>query len=122
MFHRHITQSIVEGLEDTPVIVLNGARQTGKSTLCLQLINQEVFPAQLLTLDDPTTLAAARSDSIGFLEGLPARLVIDEVQRAPELFLGIKKLVDHDRSNKRFILTGSADMMTFPKIADSLAG
>ena len=122
MFHRHITQPIVEDLEDTPVIVLNGARQTGKSTLCLQLIDQEVFRAQLVTLDDPTTLAAAQSDSIGFLEGLPAHLVVDEVQRAPKLFLCIKKLVDQDRNSRRFILTGSADVMTFPKVADSLAG
>lgn len=122
MFYRHITPAIVEGLEDTPVIVLNGARQTGKSTLCRQLVDQEIFSAQITTLDDPTTLAAAQSDPLGFLENLNKQVILDEVQRVPELFLSIKKLVDQDRSGRRFILTGSADVMVFPRVADSLAG
>ena len=122
MLHRFITRPVVEALEDTPVIVLNGARQTGKSTLCQSLIDQEIFQAQMVTLDDPATLAAAQRDPLGFLEGLCKKVVLDEVQRAPELFLSIKKLVDQDRTGRRFILTGSADVMTFPKIADSLAG
>lgn len=122
MYSRHITKSILEALEDTPVILLNGARQTGKSTLCQQLVQQGAFDAQMITLDDPATLTAAQADPLGFLEDLDKHLIIDEVQRAPELFLSIKKLVDEDRKGRRIILTGSADVMTLPKVADSLAG
>jgi len=122
MYDRYITKSLVEALHDTPVIILNGARQTGKSTLCQQLIDQGTFKAQLVTLDDPATLAAAQEDPLGFLEGLSSHLILDEVQRAPELFLSIKKLIDKDRKGHRFILTGSAEVMTLPKVADSLAG
>ena len=122
MYHRFITASIVEALEDTPVIVLNGARQTGKSTLCQQLLDQEVVKAQLVTFDDPTTLAAAQQDPLGFLKDLSEHVMLDEVQRVPDLFLSIKKLVDEDRKSRRYILTGSADVMTLPKVADSLAG
>ena len=122
MYHRFITPSITEALEDTPVIILNGARQTGKSTLCQQLLDQEVVKAQLVTFDDPTTLAAAQLDPLGFLKDLSKHVILDEVQRVPELFLSIKKLVDQDRKSRRFILTGSVDVMILPKVADSLAG
>ena len=122
MYKRYVTEPIVEALEDTPVIVLNGARQTGKSTLCQQLIDDGIFDAQLVTLDDLTTLSAAQGNPLGFLQGLEPHVILDEVQRAPQLFLSIKKLVDQDRQGRRFILTGSADVMTLPKVADSLAG
>ncbi len=122
MYKRYVTETIVEALEDTPVIVLNGARQTGKSTLCQQLIEDGIFDAQLVTLDDLTTLSAAQADPLAFLQGLEPHVILDEVQRAPQLFLSIKKLVDQDRQGRRFILTGSADVMTLPKVADSLAG
>ena len=122
MYERYIAQPITEALSDTPVIVLNGARQTGKSTLCQQLIEDGIFDAQLVTLDDLTTLSAAQADPLAFLQGLEPHVILDEVQRAPQLFLSIKKLVDQDRKGRRFILTGSADVMTLPKVADSLAG
>lgn len=122
MFTRYITESITEALEDTPVLVLNGARQTGKSTLCQHLIEDGTFQAQMVTFDDPATLAAAQEDPLGFLQDLDNHVILDEVQRAPQLFLSIKKLVDQDRKGRRFILTGSADVMTIPKVADSLAG
>lgn len=122
MYDRHIAKALIEALHDTPVIVLNGARQTGKSTLCQQLIDQGAFKAQMVTLDDLATLAAAQGNPLGFLEDLAPHLILDEVQRAPELFLSIKKLVDKDRKHRRYILTGSTDVMTFPKVADSLAG
>ena len=122
MYNRFILQPIREALEDTSVIVINGARQTGKSTLCHQLIDSQVINARMVTFDDPTTLAAAQSDPLGFLEELGDQVILDEIQRAPDLYLSIKKLVDMDRKGKRFILTGSADVMTLPKVADSLAG
>ncbi len=122
MYKRYLQGPITEALADTPVILLNGARQTGKSTLCGQLLSEGVFAGEIVTLDDPTALEAARRDPLAFLEGLDSSLIIDEVQRAPELLLSIKKLVDRDRKHRRLILTGSADVLTLPKVADSLAG
>src|SRR5690606_36764004 len=87
-----------------------------------QLVETGVFKGRSVTMDDPTTLAAALTDPLGFLESLGKHVIIDEVPRAPELFLSIKKLIDEDRKGRRIILTGSADVMTLPKVADSLAG
>ena len=122
MHKRNLRFAVKEALQDTPVIVLNGARQVGKSTFCKQLIADGLLQAQLVTLDDPSTLAAAQADPLGFIEGLNKHLIIDEVQRAPALLLSIKKVVDDNRKERRIILTGSADVMSLPKIADSLAG
>jgi uncharacterized protein len=122
MYQRYIVKPIIEALKDTPAILINGARQTGKSTLCRQLVEAGSFDGQIMTMDDPTTLAAAQADPLGFLQNLSPHVIIDEVQRAPELFLSIKKLVDDNRKGRRLILTGSADVMTLPQVADSLAG
>jgi predicted AAA+ superfamily ATPase len=122
MYQRYIGNPIIEALKDTPVILINGARQTGKSTLCRQLVEAGSFDGQIMTMDDPTTLSAAQADPLGFLQNLSPHVIIDEVQRAPELFLSIKKLVDDNRKGRRLILTGSADVMTLPQVADSLAG
>ena len=122
MYRRNITDSIIEALADTPVILVNGARQTGKSTLCETIIEEGAFQGRFVTMDDPATLLAAQKDPLGFLEDLGKHVVIDEVQRTPELFLPIKKLVDEDRKGRRIILTGSADVMMLPKVGDSLAG
>jgi uncharacterized protein len=122
MYQRYIAKPIAEALKDTPVIVINGARQTGKSTLCRQLVEEGIFDGQIMTMDDPTILAAAQADPLGFLQDLSNHTIIDEVQRAPQLFLSIKKLVDENRRERRLILTGSADVMTLPQVADSLAG
>ena len=122
MYQRYIASPIAEALKDTPVIVINGARQTGKSTLCRQLVEEGIFDGQIMTMDDPTILAAAQADPLGFLQDLSDHAIIDEVQRAPQLFLSIKKLVDENRKDRRLILTGSADVMTLPQVADSLAG
>lgn len=122
MYKRHIQDSVISALQDTPVIVINGARQTGKSTFCHQVIKDGLFKAQYMTFDDPTALSAAQSDPGAFIEGLEPHVVLDEVQRVPALLLSIKKFVDQDRKNRRFILTGSADVMTLPKISESLAG
>ncbi len=122
MYQRYIAKPIIEALKDTPVILINGARQTGKSTLCRQLVEAGSFDGQILTMDDPTTLSAAQADPLGFLQNLSPHVIVDEVQRATELFLSIKKLVDDNRNGRRLILTGSADVMTLPQVADSLAG
>jgi predicted AAA+ superfamily ATPase len=88
----------------TPVILINGARQTGKSTLCRQQVEKGNFDGQIVTMDDPTTLTAAQTEPLGFLQDLSFYAIIDEVQRAPELFLSIKKLIDENRKGWRLIL------------------
>jgi predicted AAA+ superfamily ATPase len=126
MHPRHISPLLAEALTDTPVVVLNGPRQSGKSTLVQSLAASsglpEVRPRQYLTLDDAVVLNAAKSDPAGFINGLAGPVTLDEVQRAPELFLAIKAAVDRDRQPGRFLLTGSADVLLLPGIADSLAG
>jgi len=96
MIARHLTPALLAALSDTPVVLLNGARQTGKSTLVRALAERE-HPARYLTLDDPAVLAAVRGDPAGFLAGLTGPVILDEVQRAPELFLPLKAEVDRDR-------------------------
>lgn len=117
---RHIRPQLVEALGDARVVCLLGARQAGKSTL-IRAIADDEHPAQYLTLDDPATLALAREDPVGFLaEG--KRLAIDEIQRAPDLLLAIKRIVDTDPARGRFLLTGSANVVTHPRVADALPG
>ncbi|BAW81069.1 ATPase [Candidatus Nitrosoglobus terrae] len=118
MYYRTIQHNILEALKDSPVVLLNGARQTGKSTLA-QALGQDM---RYLTLDDPTVLAAAKSDPFGFIAAFNEPICLDEVQRAPELFLAIKTEVDKNRTPGRFLLTGSANVLMLPQMADSLAG
>ncbi len=121
MYKRFVNTAVAEALEDTPVILITGARQTGKSTFCKQLVEEGLISGVSVTMDDPAVLAAAQSDPMGFLLGLGEQAIIDEVQRVPELFLSLKKIVDDNRS-RRYLLTGSTDVMMMPKVADSLAG
>jgi len=118
MFTRAITPRIELALSDTPVVLVVGPRQSGKTTLVRQLAGTDM---QYMTLDDAATRQSAADDPAGFIRNLN-RAVIDEVQRVPELLLAIKKTVDEDRRPGRFLLTGSADLMTLPRVADSLAG
>lgn len=121
MYRRNIRVPLLAALSDSPVVLLEGARQTGKSTLACALAAGE-HPARYVTLDDAVMLAAAGHDAAGFVAGFEGPVVIDEVQRVPELFLAIKASVDRDRRPGRFLLTGSADVLLLPKVADSLAG
>jgi hypothetical protein len=105
-------------MEDTPVVLLAGPRQAGKTTLVRQISGNGT---RYLTLDDELTLMSAREDPVGMIRSLD-RAVIDEIQRAPSLLLAIKKSVDEDRRPGRFLLTGSANLMALPTVADSLAG
>jgi len=120
MYARNIEIELHAALADTPVVLLNGARQTGKSTLAQDYAKASSVP--YVTMDDATQLAAASSDAQGFLDGLGDRVVIDEVQKAPELFPAIKMSVDQDRRPGRFLLTGSANVLLLPQISESLAG
>jgi predicted AAA+ superfamily ATPase len=121
MFQRH-TQALIEAaMDDTPVVLLNGARQTGKTTL-VRAIAGRMKKATYVTLDDAAALAAAAHDPRGFIEGLADTLVIDEVQKAPALFPAIKMSVDRDRRPGRFLLTGSANVLALPALSESLVG
>ncbi len=111
----------MESLGDTPVVLLNGARQTGKSTLVHQLARQK-HPARYLTFDDPGAFSAAKNDPPGFIAGFDEPVILDEVQRVPELFPAIKIEVDRNRRPGRFLLTGSADVMLLPQLSESLTG
>ena len=118
LYPRRIEQRLAEALLDTPVVLLAGPRQAGKTTLVRQVAAKGL---RYLTLDDELTLLAARADPVGLIRSLD-RAVIDEIQRAPQLLLAIKKSVDEDRRPGRFLLTGSANLMALPLVADSLAG
>jgi uncharacterized protein len=115
---RHVQSKIATALQDTRVVLVVGPRQAGKTTLAKLYANSD---RPYITLDDPATLAAARSDPAGFVRGLK-QAVIDEVQRAPDLLLAIKESVDKDQAPGRFLLTGSTNLMAMPLVADSLAG
>jgi len=118
MYQRFAESQVEQALSDTRVVLLAGPRQAGKTTLARSLAGGErVF----FTLDNASTLAAARADPTGFVRALD-RAIIDEVQRAPDLLLAIKESVDVDPRPGRFLLTGSANLMTIPRVADSLAG
>ena len=128
-YSRTLSIQLTNALADSPVVLLNGARQTGKTTLALSFCG-----GNIISLDDAGTLAAARGDAAGFLAGLETAngngstpIAIDEVQHAPELFRAIKLIVDRERNQKqrvagRFLLTGSANVMLLPKVSESLAG
>lgn len=115
---RTTSATVLVALEDTPVVMVNGPRQCGKTTLVRTFADPH---RAYVSLDDETALAAARSDPVGFLRPLD-QAVIDEVQRAPELLRAIKKVIDEDRRPGRYLLTGSADVLTLPTISESLAG
>ncbi len=121
MIERKIKKRLLEAFSDSPVVLLHGARQTGKSTL-VKYISENEHPAKYLTFDDATVLSAAQSNPYDFISIYSENLVIDEVQRVPEIFLAIKNLVDNNRKAGKFIITGSANVLMLPKISESLTG
>ena len=121
MIQRKIKSKLLEALTDSPVVLVHGARQTGKSTL-LKYIAENDYPAKYLTFDDSGILSAAQNNPQDFISGYTENLVIDEVQRMPEIFLAIKSFVDINRKAGKFILTGSANVLLLPKVSESLAG
>lgn len=121
MYHRNITSNIKNALKDTPAILINGARQTGKSTLAKDIISN-VRGAEYFTMDDIVTMNSAINDTDEFVAGFNKPVVLDEVQKVPQLFPAIKKSIDNNRKPGRFILTGSANIFHISKISESLAG
>jgi uncharacterized protein len=121
LFTRGIESELRDILSVTRAAAITGPRQAGKSTLARQLQLAGVMP-NYFTLDDEATRTAALADPDGFALSLPRPAVIDEVQRAPDLMLAVKQILDQDQRPGQFLLTGSADLLTARVIADALPG
>ena len=119
-YSRLVRPRLEEALADTPVVLVHGPRQCGKTTLARAVGDAAGYAYR--TFDDDTLRAAAEADPVGFVADLPGRAVLDEVQRVPGLFTSLKAAVDRDRTPGRFLLTGSANVLLVPTLSDSLAG
>ena len=117
---RLLAPRLREALRDTPAVLIHGPRQCGKTTLARLVGDAQGYA--YVSFDDTDIVAAARRDPVGFASGLPPRTILDEVQRAPEIFPSLKSMIDRRRAAGRFILTGSANVLLVPRLAESLAG
>ncbi|MCH7493355.1 ATP-binding protein [bacterium] len=117
---RLVAARLADALGDSPVVLIHGPRQCGKTTLAKMVGEKRGYA--YFDLDDEVVRAAAKADPAGFVADLPMRVIIDEVQRVPSLFTAFKVAVDKDRVPGRFLLAGSANVLLLPKLADSLAG
>ncbi|MYB34379.1 MAG: ATP-binding protein [Gammaproteobacteria bacterium] len=118
MYPRFVKKRIERALSDTRVVLLSGPRQSGKTTLALDI---STGTRQYLTMDNDITRRLAIEDPIGLIRGLN-RVTIDEIQKAPALLSAIKQSVDFDPVPGKFLLTGSTNFMATPDLPDSLAG
>lgn len=121
MIPRMARADVLTALREARAVALLGARQVGKSTLARDIAKTE-HPARYLTLDDQGTRDAANADPTGFIAEISEPVVIDEIQRAPDLLLAIKVRLDNNQARGQFLLTGSADLLALPTIADALPG
>lgn len=144
-YHRQIELRLAEALEDSPVVLIHGPRQCGKTTLAQYAYaprylgrDHSALPQgarhavrsgvqghndyAYISFDDDVARSGARADPAGFVADLPERVILDEVQLVPELFPAIKLAVDRRRENGRFILTGSSNLLLLPTLSESLAG
>lgn len=119
MLQRWQEKSIKEALNSRRVVILSGARQCGKTTTSKTIVDKDCI---YRTLDDTTLLQAAQSDPQNFIKHSKKTMVIDEVQRVPELITAIKKVVDEDTRYGQYLLTGSVNLQTLPTVKESLAG
>lgn len=111
---------LLEALADSPVVLLHGPRQCGKTTLAKLVGGRLGFT--YITFDDDVARQGAEADPAGFIDGLAGPAILDEIQRVPGLFTALKASVDRRREPGRFLLTGSANVLLVPHLADSLAG
>lgn len=118
---RNSAAAVEAALAASPVTLLQGPRQCGKSTLARMLVDSGRLD-RYVTLDDIEPLESATQRPDEFVTGLQGRVVIDEIQRAPEVLRAIKASVDRERSAGRFLLTGSANVLMLPKLSETLAG
>lgn len=118
---RRIESEVRDILSVSRAAAIIGPRQAGKSTLAKQLVAQGVL-RDYFSLDDTATRRAALEDPDGFALSLPRPVVIDEIQRAPDLMLAIKQILDSDPEPGQFLLTGSANLVSAKTISDALPG
>ncbi|WP_419162515.1 ATP-binding protein [Candidatus Palauibacter sp.] len=146
-YPRYVERRLAEALEDSPVVLIHGPRQCGKTTLALYTcapryiewpgvgdlnwpgigriswgVSREYRDYTYISFDDTAVRDGARADPVGFVADLPERVILDEVQFVPELFPAIKIEVDRRRAPGRFILTGSTNVLLLPALSESLAG
>lgn len=123
MIARQCYEIIMNMFHESQLIYLNGARQSGKSTLALQIA--KVLDMEYITFDDTTMFAAANNDPDSFIRGIDTNLVLDEIQMVPEIFRSLKQYIDESRTlqkKHKILLTGSANIMALPKLSDALVG
>ena len=120
LYPRYAEPRLTEALADSPVVLIHGPRQCGKTTLA-RVVGERMGYAYV-NFDDDVARGAAEADPAGFVADLPEHTILDEVQRVPALFAALKTAVDRKRVVGRFMLTGSANVLLVPKLADSLAG
>lgn len=117
---RHAEARLREAMEYSPVTLVEGPRQCGKTTLAQAVCQPAGY--DYISFDDEVTRRAVEADPTGFVNGMPERVILDEVQRVPKLFSAIKLAVDRNRQAGRFVLTGSVKVLQTPGLTDSLAG
>lgn len=135
LHRRFIEPRLVEALEDSPAVLIQGPRQCGKTTLVQMVCAPEHLPGSVaqiprvenrgygyISFDDDVVRSAAEIDPMGFIAELPERVVLDEIQRVPGLFTGLKLELDRRRTPGRFVLTGSTNVLAVPNVQESLAG
>ncbi len=120
LFPRFVGPRLIEALEESPVVLVHGPRQCGKTTLAKTIGSSRGYG--YISFDDDHRRASAKEDPIAFVGELPNRVILDEVQRVPGLFTSLKAVVDEKRAPGRFLITGSANVLLVPRLADSLAG
>lgn len=130
IIRRQLEETVLEMLPVFPVVYINGPRQSGKTTLVQELLADR-FPGRFVTFDDALERGAAARNPLAYLRDSGFPLIIDEVQLVPEIFRPLKMLVDEQRlaalrgegnPNGRYLLTGSANLMAVPELADAMVG
>jgi hypothetical protein len=117
---RSLEPVVTDAMTSARVTAILGPRQAGKTTLVRRIVGHSGLG--YVTLDDDAARRAAAADAYGFALALPRPVAIDELQRVPELMLAIKRVVDDEPVPGSFLVTGSADLQTLPRIADALPG